>query len=64
VPLKTLVGAGDRIALFTLPSAVAGVALNILCPSVFAVGGPPPPLRAVAIVALAVGVVLWAWRSS
>lgn len=47
VSLRTLVGAGDRIALFALPVVVVGVALNVLYPSVFAVGGPPTPLRAV-----------------
>jgi protein-S-isoprenylcysteine O-methyltransferase Ste14 len=61
LPLRTLVGAGDRISLFTLPVVVTGVALNILYPSNFAVGGPPAPLRAVSIVLLAVGVVVWAW---
>jgi protein-S-isoprenylcysteine O-methyltransferase Ste14 len=61
LPLRTLVGAGDRIALFTLPVVVTGVALNILYPSVFAVGGPPAPLRAVSVIVLAVGVVVWAW---
>ena len=39
LPLRTLVGAGDRIALFTLPVVVTGVALDILYPSIFAVGG-------------------------
>ena len=61
VSLRVLLGAGDRIALFTLPVVVAGVALNILYPSVFAVGGPPAALRAVSVGGLAAGVVVWAW---
>ncbi len=59
--LKTLVGSGDRIALLTLPFAVAGVALNIADPSLFRVGGPPPVIRIGSAIALAVGLAGWLW---
>jgi protein-S-isoprenylcysteine O-methyltransferase Ste14 len=59
--IKTLVGSGDRIALFTLPFVVVGMALNVAYPAVFRVGGPPAPLRAVSIVLLTVGVATWVW---
>jgi protein-S-isoprenylcysteine O-methyltransferase Ste14 len=35
--------------------------LNIAFPSAFSVGGPPPALRLVSVVILAVGVAVWAW---
>ena len=57
----SLVGVGDRLALVTLPVLVVGLALNILVPSVFRVGGPPPLLRTISIVLLVPGVVLWLW---
>lgn len=59
--IKTLVGSGDRIALFTLPFVGVGMALNVAYPAVFRVGGPPAPLRAVSIVLLIVGVATWVW---
>lgn len=59
--LKLLVGAGDRIALSTLPFFVVGLILNIAYPSVFDVGGPPTALLVVSIVVLVVGVALWMW---
>jgi protein-S-isoprenylcysteine O-methyltransferase Ste14 len=59
--LRTLVGSGDRIGLFTLPFLVAGLILNIAYPAVFAVGGPPAALRVVSVAALAAGVAIWAW---
>ena len=59
--LKTLVGSGDRIGLFTLPFLVVGLILNVVYPSMFDVGGPPNALRVVSIAVLAVGVVIWAW---
>jgi protein-S-isoprenylcysteine O-methyltransferase Ste14 len=58
---QRLVGSGDRIGLFTLPFIVVGLALNILFPSVFEVGGPPDALRALSIVVLIPGVVIWVW---
>jgi protein-S-isoprenylcysteine O-methyltransferase Ste14 len=59
--LKSLIGSGDRIGLFTLPLLVAGVVLNILFPQVFQVGGPPVGVQVIAIVLLVTGVVIWAW---
>jgi protein-S-isoprenylcysteine O-methyltransferase Ste14 len=59
--LKTLVGSGDRIGLFTLPFLVVGLILNIAYPTVFAVGGPPAALRVVSVAVLAAGVTIWAW---
>jgi protein-S-isoprenylcysteine O-methyltransferase Ste14 len=55
------VGAGDRIALVTLPVVFVGVGFNVADRSAFAVGGPPSWLRVVSLVALAVGVVCWGW---
>lgn len=61
--LKRLMGSGDRIVRFLLPFLVVGLALNLLVPSVFEVGGPAPALRTVSIVVLAVGVSIWAWSA-
>jgi protein-S-isoprenylcysteine O-methyltransferase Ste14 len=61
VELRTLVGSGDRIALFTAPFTVVGVIANVGYPAFFAVGGPSPALWIVSLVALSAGVVLWAW---
>lgn len=59
--LKHLVGSGDRIGLFTLPFAVAGVAFNLAFPAAFAVGGPPAWLMAVSAVVGAAGIAIWLW---
>lgn len=59
--IKNLVGSGDRIGLFTLPFAVAGVILNAANPSLFGVGGPPAWLRGLSIVLLVAGLAIWAW---
>ncbi len=59
--LKVLVGNGRKIGALVLPFLVAGVALNILFPAVFAVGGPPLWLTVVSIVLLMPGVINWAW---
>jgi len=58
--LKTLVGSGDRIGLFTLPFLVVGLILNVAYPTSFDAGGPPTALRVASIAVLAVGVVIWA----
>jgi protein-S-isoprenylcysteine O-methyltransferase Ste14 len=62
--LKALVGSGDRIGLFTLPFLLVGLALNIVFPAVFDVAGPPPALRVVAVVALVIGMAIWAWSAA
>jgi len=61
VTLKELIGSGDRIMLFTLPFLIVGVVLQIAAPSFMDVGGPPDWLRAISLVVLAVGVVIWLW---
>jgi protein-S-isoprenylcysteine O-methyltransferase Ste14 len=56
-----LVGSGDRIGLFMLPFLVIGLALNIIFPAWFSVGGPAQVLKIISIVLLVPGVVLWIW---
>lgn len=56
--LKQLIGAGDRITLFTLPFAVAGVVANLAWPSVFTMHLGTAGVRA-GIVLLVIGVPLW-----
>jgi protein-S-isoprenylcysteine O-methyltransferase Ste14 len=59
--VKTLVGSGDRIALFVTPFLVIGPALNIAFPTLFGVGGPSAVLRAISIAVLIPGVTIWIW---
>lgn len=59
--VKRLVGAGDRIALTTLPFLAIGLVAQFLRPSWFTVGGPSSALRTVSRVAIVPGIVLWAW---
>jgi protein-S-isoprenylcysteine O-methyltransferase Ste14 len=59
--LAELVGSGDRIGAFVLPFVLAGVALNIVFPDAFGVGGPPSWLQVLSTVVLAAGVIVWAW---
>lgn len=59
--LKALVGSGDRIGLAVLPVLAAGLALNVLFPEVFRVGGPPAALRTASWIALVPGLAVWAW---
>ena len=56
--IRTLVGAGDRIAALALPFAVAGAAANILWPQAFRLGFGAAG-RVAGIVGLAIGVPLW-----
>ena len=58
---KTLVGSGDRIALFTLPFAVAGLILRTVDPSILQVGDPPDWLHALSIPVLVLGLAIWSW---
>jgi len=56
--IRNLVGAGDRIATLTLPFAVAGIAANVLWPSIFrAELGPAGMILGVVLVSA--GVPLW-----
>ena len=59
--LKLLIGSGDKIGLFILPFLLAGLALNIVYPSAFNVGGPSTALRVVSIIVLIPGLTIWAW---
>lgn len=59
--LKRLLGSGDKIMLLTLPFLIIGVILNILYPSLFSVGGPPGALKALSIIILIPGVIIWLW---
>ena len=59
--LRSLVGSGDRIGLFTLPFVIVGLLLNAAYPSSLGVGGPGPVLRAISIATLIVGVTIWIW---
>ena len=59
--LRTLVGSGDRIGLVTLPVAIIGLAIRARDPSRFAIDTSSPLVRTTALVALASGVVAWAW---
>lgn len=61
--IKVLVGSGDRIGMFFLPFLVGGVILNVLFPTAFDVGGPPPALQAVSVAVLGVGLVVWIWTA-
>jgi protein-S-isoprenylcysteine O-methyltransferase Ste14 len=56
--IKALVGAGDRIALWAAPFAIAGLVANLVWPAVFRVGSGGAAL-AVGIVLLLAGVPLW-----
>jgi protein-S-isoprenylcysteine O-methyltransferase Ste14 len=59
--IKELVGSGDRIGKLALPFLAIGIALNVLFPQFFAVGGPSAALRTLSIVMLVPGIVVWAW---
>jgi protein-S-isoprenylcysteine O-methyltransferase Ste14 len=59
--LRALIGSGHKIGLFTLPFLAVGLVLNVARPSLFGVGGPPTALRAVSVLVLAAGIVIWAW---
>lgn len=54
--IKLLVGAGDRIMLYTLPFAVLGIVANVLWPAAFHVGTVGIPIG---VVLLALGVPMW-----
>jgi protein-S-isoprenylcysteine O-methyltransferase Ste14 len=59
--LRVLVGSGDKIGLLALPFLVIGLILNVLRPSLFSVGGPPDALKAISIIMLIPGVIIWIW---
>jgi protein-S-isoprenylcysteine O-methyltransferase Ste14 len=59
--LRKLVGSGDRIVLFALPFTILGAAVQIADPTRLAVHGSSQPAGAIAILALTVGALTWAW---
>lgn len=59
--LKALIGSGDKIGLLTLPFLMIGLILNITIPSLFSVGGPSIVLKAISIIILIPGVIIWIW---
>ncbi len=59
--LKNLIGSGDKIGLLTMPFVIVGLSLNLVYPSWFTVGGPPPVLLWISIVLLIPGIVIWLW---
>lgn len=59
--LGRLVGSGHKIGLAALPVVVVGLIANLVDPSLFRVGGPPPALRVASLLVLAVGIVVWVW---
>jgi protein-S-isoprenylcysteine O-methyltransferase Ste14 len=59
--VRRLVGSGDKVGLFALPFAIAGLTVSVLDPSFFSVSGPPPALRVISVAILAVGILVWAW---
>ena len=61
IDFKRLIGSGDRIALFALPFAIVGFAVQAMDPTLLAVDGSSGPTRAIAILGLAVGALAWAW---
>ena len=63
VPLRALIGSGDRIALFTAPFVLVALAIWWLDPSRVAIDTSSPAVRAVALGLLVVGVVGWAWSA-
>jgi protein-S-isoprenylcysteine O-methyltransferase Ste14 len=58
LPMKALVGAGDRIMAVTLPAAVLGLAANMRWPALFHLGFGATG-TVVGIVLLAIGIPLW-----
>lgn len=59
--LKRLVGSGDRIMLATLPFLILGLAVNLLRPALFSVGGPPMALAVLCAILLIPGLTIWLW---
>lgn len=64
VNLKTVVGSGDRITLFTLPFLAVGLVLNALWPAAFGVGGPSGALKTLSVIILIPGIAIWAWSAA
>ena len=58
--LRSLIGSGGRIMLFTLPFVSVALVFHAVDPSRFAIDGSTA-LRSIAAAVLAVGLVAWAW---
>lgn len=58
--LKSLVGSGDKIMLFTLPFLIIGLILNVMNPSLFSVGSSIV-LKVISIIILISGIIIWIW---
>ncbi len=63
VPLRKLIGSGDRIALFTVPVVLVALVLWTIDPARVAFDASNPVVRAVTLVGLGVGLVGWAWSA-
>jgi protein-S-isoprenylcysteine O-methyltransferase Ste14 len=61
IHVRSLVGSGDKIALATVPSVVAGLVIDAVFPSFFDVGEASGLARTIAIVVLIAGVTIWIW---
>ena len=61
--VNKFVGSGGKIWRFTLPFLIIGVALNILVPRLFSVGGPGIILKVLSILVLIAGVTIWIWST-
>ena len=59
--LKVLVGSGEKIGLLTLPFLIIGLILNIVFPSLFAVGSQSIVLKVISMLILIPGVTIWIW---
>jgi protein-S-isoprenylcysteine O-methyltransferase Ste14 len=60
VQLRSLIGSGDRIMLFTLPFLAVALAIHLVDPSRFAIDASSAT-RLIAAAVLVTGLVVWAW---
>jgi len=59
--LRTLVGSGDKVALFALPFIVVAAILAVAGAPMLELGVAPPWLPALSIAVLVTGLVIWLW---
>ena len=59
--LRSLVGSGDRIFLFTAPFIVVALDLALADPPIVDVAGPPAWLQALSVPVLVAGLAIWLW---
>ena len=60
VQLRSLIGSGDRIMLFTLPFLAVALVIQVVDPSRFAID-PSATTSLIAGAVLAIGLAAWAW---